>query len=231
MIQSIQDNLKQLEETLKDTIDRAGRQADEVKLIAVSKTHPAEKIQAAFDFGQRRFGENKIQDAIKKIPDLPSESEWHFIGPLQKNKARFCSGNFQWIHSIHSVSLVKELEKRCGAEQSSINVLLQANLSSEESKSGVWEWDDLCVLAESVLECQWLNLRGLMTMAAPNVGELETRKTFANLREWKEKLAQKFDIAADCTELSMGMSADYPWAIQEGATFVRVGSAIFGARG
>lgn len=228
--QTLQTNLQRLNETIQNAIDQAKRKPEEVQLIAVSKTHPVSLIQAVFDAGQWRFGENKVQDAIQKIPELPDSIEWHFIGSLQKNKARYCPGNFQWIHSIDSVDLVNALEKRCVGQQTTINVLIQANLSQETSKHGVWEWDELCRITDRLGECQGLRLRGLMTMAAPNVGEVETRKTFAQLREWKERLAKQFGIENACTELSMGMSSDYQWAIQEGATLVRVGSAIFGAR-
>lgn len=226
----IADNLKQLNETILETIHQTGRKEDDVKLIAVSKTHPSEIIQIAHNQGQWRFGENRIQDAIEKVPQLPDSIEWHFIGHLQKNKAKFCPGNFQWIHSIDSDVLVQTLEKRCALTQDKINVLIQANLTQETTKSGVRGWDDLCHIAERLMSCQWLTLRGLMTIADPQSNEQETRQTFATLFQWKEKLTQKFDNEAECNELSMGMSSDYSWAIQEGATLIRVGSAIFGPR-
>jgi hypothetical protein len=151
------------------------------------------------------------------------------IGHLQKNKVKFCPGNFQWIHSLESVELAKKLEARCALTNKNINVLIQVNLSQEESKSGLQEWDDILRLAESISDGQWLKFRGLMTIPAPNLGELTTRKIYEQIRKWRDKLQQEFD-SPEITELSMGMTADYHWAIQEGATMIRVGTAIFGAR-
>lgn len=226
----IQDNLKKLHEQMAHALSKAGRASQEVKLIAISKTFPADQVQAAFEAGQLCFGENRIQEALEKIPALPASLEWHLVGHLQKNKARFCPGNFQWIHSLDSQELVERLEKRCAQEQQQINGLIQVNLSGESSKQGIWEWDDLCRLTESMLACQWVKLKGLMTLAEANVGEKKTRATFEKLRQWKTCLVEQFGNE-ECTELSMGMSSDYPWAIAEGATFIRIGSAIFGQRG
>ena len=229
--QQIQENLKNLNEKIFETIQKSGRKQEEVQLIAISKTFPVPMIQAAFEGGQWRFGENRIQEALEKIPLLPESLEWHLVGHLQKNKARHCPGRFQWIHSIHSSELVHMLEKRCEKEQEEIKVLIQANLSRESTKSGVWQWDDLCQVAESLLSCHWIKLKGLMTIADPRDNEKDTRQTFATLYQWRERLVQKYGNRKECTELSMGMSSDYSWAIEEGATFIRIGSAIFGERG
>jgi pyridoxal phosphate enzyme (YggS family) len=155
--------------------------------------------------------------------------EWHLIGHLQKNKVKYCPGNFQWIHSIESTELAKKLESRCAFTNKNINVLIQVNLSREESKSGLQEWDDILRVAESISAGQWLKLRGLMTIPAPNLGELKTRKIYEQIRNWRDKMRHELD-SPEITELSMGMTADYHWAIQEGATMIRVGTAIFGSR-
>ncbi|MBF0280115.1 MAG: YggS family pyridoxal phosphate-dependent enzyme [SAR324 cluster bacterium] len=228
---SIQANLILLKQKITESALRSGRTEKDVQLVAVSKTFPVPMIREAFEAGQWRFGENRIQDALQKIPLLPESLEWHFVGHLQKNKARQCPGNFQWIHSIDSTELVKTLEKRCELEKKNINALIQVNLSKETTKSGLLEWDDLCTVAEEILGCRWLKLKGLMTIADPQDSEKDTRKTFAMLAHWRERLVQKFGNQEECTELSMGMSADYLWAIEEGATLIRIGSAIFGKRG
>ena len=229
--QQIQDNLQKLHDQIAQALSKAGRGLQDVQLIAVSKTFPPTLVQAAFDAGQVCFGENRIQEALEKIPALPASLEWHLVGHLQKNKARFCPGNFQWIHSLDSQELVEKLEKRCAQEQQTLKGLIQINLSGESSKQGLWEWDELCRLTESMLACQWLQLKGLMTIAEANVGEKKTRATFEKLREWKRSLVARFGNEEECTELSMGMSSDYRWAIAEGATLIRIGSAIFGQRG
>lgn len=229
--QHIQENLKILKDKIVEAVQKSGRTPEDVQLIAVSKTFPPPLIQAAFEAGQWRFGENRMQDALQKIPQLPESLEWHFVGHLQKNKARQCPGNFQWIHSIDSSDLIHALEKRCELEQQEIKGLLQVNLSQEATKGGVLAWDDLCRLTEILLEGRWLKLKGLMTIADPLDNEKATRQTFATLGQWRERLVQKFGNQEECTELSMGMSSDYLWAIEEGATLIRIGSAIFGKRG
>ena len=209
---------------------QAGRSPEEIKLIAVSKTHPSELIAEAFQAGQVRFGENRVQEASEKIEKLQNLGiEWHLIGHLQKNKARFCPGRFDWIHSVDSQELLELLEKQCALQSQPIQILLQANLSQEDSKSGVSDYDNLCRLLEKTQGCQWLRCRGLMTMAAATDDANKIRKTFSQLRTWLEKLRNEFTLTT-FTELSMGMSSDYRIAIAEGATMVRLGTALFGER-
>ena len=155
--------------------------------------------------------------------------EWHLIGHLQKNKVKFCPGNFQWIHSIDSIELAKKLEERCALKQQNINVLIQVNLSQEKSKFGVQQLVELFQLAETLHAGHWIKLRGLMTIPEPDLGEASTRKIFEKLRMWRDQL-QKELCAPEINELSMGMTADFKWAIQEGATMIRLGTAIFGPR-
>jgi len=228
---SVKDNLALVQQQITQAAIQSGRTPEEIQLIAVSKTKPVELIKEALAAKQTAFGENRIQEAHGKIEMLSNspEIEWHLIGHLQKNKVKFCPGNFQWIHSVESVELANKLEARCALTNKNINVLIQVNLSREESKSGLQEWDHILRVAEAISVGQWLKFRGLMTIPAPNLGELKTRKIFEQIRKWRDKLRHELD-SAEITELSMGMTGDYHWAIQEGSTMIRVGTAIFGSR-
>ena len=227
---SLKERLTELSAELAELATEAGRSPEEIKLIAVSKTHPSELIAEAFQAGQVRFGENRVQEASEKIERLQNPGiEWHLIGHLQKNKARFCPGRFDWIHSVDSQELLELLEKQCALQSQPIQILLQANLSQEDSKSGVSDYDNLCRLLEKTQGCQWLHCRGLMTMAAATDDANNIRKTFSQLRTWLEKLSNEFTLTT-FTELSMGMSSDYRIAIAEGATMIRLGTTLFGER-
>ena len=228
---SVKDRLAVVQQQINQAAIQSGRTPEDIKLIAVSKTKSVEQIREALAAKQIAFGENRIQEALGKIEALSSNQqvEWHFIGHLQKNKVKFCPENFQWIHTVESIELTGKLEARFALAKKKINVLIQVNLSREESKSGLQEWEGILRVAETIFSGQWLKLRGLMTIPAPNIGEIKTRKIFEQIRKWQEKLQQELD-APEIIELSMGMSADYHWAIQEGATMIRVGTAIFGAR-
>ena len=228
---SIKDNLAVLQQQLSQAATESSRSPEDIKLIAVSKTKPAEMINEAVLANHTAFGENMVQEAINKMSALNNidNIEWHMIGHLQKNKVKFCPGNFQWIHSIDSIELAKKLEERCALKQQNINVLIQVNLSQEKSKYGVQQLDELFQLAETLHAGQWIKLRGLMTIPAPDLGETSTRKLFEKLRMWRDQLQNELD-APEITELSMGMTADFQWAIQEGATMIRLGTAIFGSR-
>ena len=227
---SLKERLTELSTELAELATQAGRSPEEIKLIAVSKTHPSELIAEAFQAGQVRFGENRVQETSEKIERLQNPGiEWHLIGHLQKNKARFCPGRFDWIHSVDSQELLELLEKQCALQSQPIQILLQANLSQEDSKSGVSDYDNLCRLLEKTQGCQWLRCRGLMTMAAATDDANKIRKTFSQLRTWLEKLRNEFTLTT-FTELSMGMSSDYRIAIAEGATMIRLGTTLFGER-
>ena len=220
-----------VQQQLSQAATEAGRSPEDIQLIAVSKTKPAEMINEAVLANHTAFGENMVQEAISKMSALNNidNIEWHLIGHLQKNKVKFCPGNFQWIHSIDSIELAKKLEERCALKQQNINVLIQVNLSQEKSKYGIQQLDELFQLAETLHAGQWIKLRGLMTIPAPDLGETSTRKLFEKLRIWRDQLQNELD-APEITELSMGMTADFQWAIQEGATMIRLGTAIFGSR-
>ena len=228
---SIKDNIAIVQQQLKQAAIQSGRTQEDIRLIAVSKTKSTEMILQALAAGQIAFGENRVQEALGKIEALTENPlvEWHLIGHLQKNKVKFCPGKFQWIHTLDSTELAEKLEARSAFAQKKINVLLQVNLSQEVTKSGLRDWEDILQVSETILSGKWLKLRGLMTIPTPNIGETPTRKIYEKLRVWRDKLQQELD-SAEITELSMGMTADFHWAIQEGATMIRVGSAIFGER-
>jgi pyridoxal phosphate enzyme (YggS family) len=224
------DSLKnRLEDTL-GRIKEASGNRDNVKLIAVSKTKPVEMILKAYQAGQLRFGENKVQEARDKSPQLPAELDWHLIGPLQKNKAKYCPTIFSTIHTVHRADVAEELNKRSLAADKTLDVLIQMNLTDEDTKSGIETVDELRQLEDVILECSHLRLTGLMTMGDPWASDSENREVFAKLREINEKEAQRLGMQKQMVELSTGMSDDFELALKEGATYVRIGSAIFGSR-
>lgn len=209
----------------------AGRAPSEVRLIAVSKTHPVDRIEAAISAGQRAFGENTVQEALTKIPALGGRDlEWHFIGRLQSNKAKFLPGNFHWWHSLDSTALARRVSRFAAERQARVETLVEVNVSGDPRKHGVAP-DALPALLDGLLRepLPGLRLRGLMALAPYPAGETDARAAFARLRGLRDAAQQRFGLT-DFTELSMGMSGDYVEAIREGATMVRVGTAIFGER-
>ncbi|HIA56788.1 MAG TPA: YggS family pyridoxal phosphate-dependent enzyme, partial [Candidatus Lambdaproteobacteria bacterium] len=216
---SVKDRLAVVQQQINQAAIQSGRTPEDIKLIAVSKTKSVEQIREALAAKQIAFGENRIQEALGKIEALSSNQqvEWHFIGHLQKNKVKFCPENFQWIHTVESIELTGKLEARFALAKKKINVLIQVNLSREESKSGLQEWEGILRVAETISSGHWLKFRGLMTIPAPDLGEIKTRKIYEQMRKWRDKLQYELN-APEITELSMGMTADFNWAIQEGAT-------------
>ncbi|WP_263768630.1 YggS family pyridoxal phosphate-dependent enzyme [Propionivibrio soli] len=205
----------------------AGRLPDEVALLAVSKTWPATRIREAAAAGQRRFGENYVQEGVGKTQELKLLNlEWHFIGPLQGNKTRPIAETFDWVHSIDRLKIAERLSAQRPAELAPLQVCIQVNVSGEETKSGV-SLAQLAELARGVANLPRINLRGLMAIPAPSEDVAEQRRAFRALRDAYEKL-QSDGYPLDT--LSMGMSDDLEAAIAEGATVVRVGTAIFGER-
>lgn len=205
----------------------AGRLPDEVALLAVSKTWPATRIREAAAAGQRRFGENYVQEGVGKAQELKSLNlEWHFIGPLQGNKTRPVAETFDWVHSIDRLKIAERLSAQRPAELAPLQVCIQVNVSGEETKSGV-SLAQLAELARGVANLPRINLRGLMAIPAPSEDTAEQRRAFRTLRDAYEEL-QSDGYPLDT--LSMGMSDDLEAAIAEGATMVRVGTAIFGER-
>lgn len=215
---------------LAEALAQAGRDAGDARLLAVSKTKPAELIRQAYQNGQCDFGENYLQEALDKQNELADLDAivWHFIGPLQSNKTRAVAENFHWVHSIERAKTARRLSEQRPAALGPLNVCLQVNVSGEASKSGVAP-DELETLAAEVARLPNLRLRGLMAIPAPAEGIDAQRRPLAELRRLKERLAER-QPALELDTLSMGMSDDLEAAVLEGATLVRLGTAIFGAR-
>jgi len=212
---------------IRDAEARYARAPGSVQLLAVSKQHPARAIRAAYAHGQRRFGENYMQEALEKVAELTDlDCEWHFIGPLQSNKSRHVAQHFAWLHTLDRMKLAQRLSEQRDPGQPELNVCLQVNISAQSTKAGIAA-EDVLGLAKSVQRLPNLRLRGLMALPAPAEGLDAQRKPFAALREL---LRQLQDAGLPCDTLSMGMSGDLEAAIAEGATIVRVGTAVFGAR-
>lgn len=206
---------------------RYERAPGEVRVLAVSKTKPPEAVLAAAEVGQREFGENHVQDALTKLDALAHlDLIWHFIGPIQSNKTRVVASRFQWVHSIDRAKIARRLSQQRPENLPPLNVCIQVNVSGESSKSGV-EPDQVEELAQIVSELPRLELRGLMTLPQPCDDLQEQRRPFAALREILEAQNAR---GLDLDTLSMGMTNDMEAAIAEGATIVRIGTAIFGAR-
>lgn len=208
---------------------RSGRSADAVRLIAVSKTQSLAAVQAMAAAGQTDFGESTIQDAATKIPFCPRLS-WHLVGHLQSNKTAQVPGLFDWVHSVDSEKLARRIARAAQGQDKVINILLQVNISADPAKYG-FHPDELFAVTERLLEANaaGIRLRGLMTIGRRGVEAAETRRAFAELRELARVAARRFGDAY-FAELSMGMSGDYEMAVEEGATMVRVGTALFGER-
>ena len=228
---SISANLQQLRQAIDAAAAQAGRDPATVLLLAVSKTFGPEAVIEAADAGQYAFGENYLQEALDKQqavqslrPDLALE--WHFIGPIQSNKTRPVAEHFDWVHSVDREKIARRLSEQRPAGLPPLNICLQVNVSGEESKSGVAP-AELPALAQAVAAMPNLTLRGLMAIPEPADDPVQQRRPFAQLRELQSQL-RGMGIVTDT--LSMGMSADMPAAIAEGATIVRIGTAIFGKR-
>ncbi len=228
----LQANLTSLSERITVAARRAARRAESVTLIAVSKTFPAEAVLALARCGQRDFGENYVQEALAKIdavraaaPDLPLV--WHFIGPIQSNKTRQIAEHFDWVQSVERLKIAERLSEQRPAQLPPLNVLLQINISGEASKSGAAP-DELPALARAVAALPRLRLRGLMAIPEPSDEPAQQRLPLAAMKRLFD--AQRAAGFADWDTLSMGMSADLEAAIEQGATMVRVGTALFGER-
>ena len=226
MTDTFAERLRTVREAVARAALDAGRAADAVRLLAVSKTFPVEVLQEAYRSGVRAFGENKIQELEVKKPRLPGDVEWHFIGHLQSNKAARAVELADWIHSVDSVKLLTRLDRLAGERGRRPVILLEVN-SGEAEKSGV-DYDELPELAAAAAAAENLDWRGLMTMA-PLCGDPAVwSRAFERLREARDELERRLGVRLP--ELSMGMSGDFPEAVAAGATIVRIGSALFGGR-
>lgn len=224
----IADNIKLVREKIESKCVEIGRNSKEIKLIAVSKNFGPDDITAAFDSGITDFGENKAQELNSKFEVLGNKMTWHFIGHLQKNKVKFAIRSAEYIHSVDSLSLADEINKKAEQINKVQKILLQVKTSDEETKSGVENEDEIFSLVDSSNRLKNIELIGLMTIAPFTDNEEEIRKSFRYLRKLRDDLNTKG--FKNINELSMGMTSDFEIAIEEGATMLRIGSAIFGQR-
>lgn len=224
---SVSQNLERVREQIAQAAVKAGRVAEDIELVAITKTHPAEKVRQAIEAGQTLFGESRIQEARAKIPELPSNMRWHFVGHLQKNKIRHALPLFEMIHSVDSLALAQDINRVANEEGLHPRVLLEVNMAGEGSKFG-FSSEKLPDQMEELLALPRLSILGLMTIPPIAQESEESRKYFVQLREFRDRLQTEFRV--DLAQLSMGMTQDFPVAIEEGATLVRVGTAIFGER-
>lgn len=211
--------------------ERAHRHPEEIRLIPVSKFHPVESIQAVMDAGIYAFAENKVQELMEKQPQLPLDLEWHLIGHLQRNKVKYVvrMPNCRWVHSVDTLPLAQEIQRLCTAAGREMNVLIQVNVAEDEAKFGVSSPEAL-TLIKAIAALDRVKVKGLMTIV-PEADDPElSRPHFRRLRELAEEIAAERIPGVEMCELSMGMTGDFAVAIEEGATIVRVGSAIFGQR-
>lgn len=223
---SIAANISAVQERLANALHRAGRGPNDARLLAVSKTFPADAVQEAYAAGLRCFGENRVQELCDKAPKLPTDCEWHLIGHLQQNKVRPALEHARWLHAVDSLALAQRIQRLANDMNVTPTLLLEVNISGEESKFG---------LAPDAVEAVLTALqdgpgccRGLMTVAPLNASDRELHAVFAGLRTLRDQLAARTGMALP--ELSMGMSGDMDIAVAEGATIVRIGTAIFGQR-
>ena len=224
---AIAENLDRVRKQIAQAAAKVGRAASDIELVAITKTHPAEKVREAIEAGQHLFGESRVQEARAKISELPSNSRWHFVGHLQKNKIRHALQLFELIHGVDSLGLAQDINRIAEEEAMHPRVLVEVNVAGEGSKFG-FQPNKLCQQMEELLSLPRLSILGLMTIPPLAEEAVASRKYFIQLRELRDRLQTEFRV--DLSQLSMGMTQDYAIAIEEGATLVRVGTAIFGER-
>ena len=225
----LKENLAQVEKNIQRACDRAGRDRQEVTLIAVSKTKPVEMLQEIYDEGIRVFGENKVQELLDKYEVLPEDIKWQMIGHLQRNKVKYIIDKVDLIHSVDSIRLAESIDKEAEKKGVIVNILIEVNVAKEDTKFGLMpeEVDDFI---EQIKKLEHICVKGLMTIAPFVSDPEENRPIFARLRELSVDIGKKNVDNINMSVLSMGMTNDYQVAIEEGATMVRVGTGIFGAR-
>lgn len=227
---TIQENITAVQKRLQQAASDAGRNPAEIQLLAVSKTRNIAQISQAITSGIFCFGENYLQEAMDKIDQLDdSKLDWHFIGPLQSNKTRQAAENFAWVHTVDRVKIAQRLSAQRPDDMPALNICLQINIDNEESKSG-FNQDQAVEVAATIAQLPKLKLRGLMAIPKPRTVYKEQRQAFAQLRVLMEQINGTLDNCHKLDTLSMGMSVDLEAAVAEGATLVRVGTDIFGAR-
>jgi hypothetical protein len=223
----VAENLERVREQITRAAAKAGRAINEIELVAIAKTHPAEKVREAVEAGHILFGESRVQEARVKIPELPSNLRWHFVGHLQKNKIRHALPLFELFHGVDSLSLAQEMDRIAAEVGEHPRVLLEVNVAGEGTKFG-FKAETLRAEIGSLLALPRLSIEGLMCIP-PLADDAEaSRKFFVQLRELRDSFEKEFDVKFP--QLSMGMTQDFSVAVEEGATLVRVGTAIFGER-
>ena len=225
----IKENIIQVENTIKDACMRANRNADDVTLIAVSKTKPVSMLKEAYDFGCRHFGENKVQELVDKYESMPKDIKWHMIGHLQRNKVKYIVDKVYLIHSVDSLKLAEEINKEAVKRQIRVNILIEVNFAGEESNFGV-KAEATAELITEISKLPGISIKGLMTVAPYVENAEENRQYFVKLRQLSVDIMNKNIDNVSIDILSMGMTGDYQVAVEEGASYVRVGTGIFGER-
>lgn len=225
----IRENIKDVEDKIGAACEKAGRPAKEVKLIAVSKTKPVEMLQEAYACGCRDFGENKVQELVDKWEQMPKDIRWHMIGHLQRNKVKYIVDKVYLIHSVDSLRLAEEISKEAGKKGVTVSVLIEVNVAEEESKFGTTV-NEAYELVENIAKLPNIRIKGLMTIAPYVENAEENKQYFEKLRQIYVDIKRKNIDNVYMEELSMGMTGDYETAVMEGATYVRIGTGIFGER-
>jgi len=225
----LKDNLKNVEENIKAACERAGRKREEVTLIAVSKTKPVSMLQEIYDCGIRNFGENKVQEICEKREQLPGDIKWHMIGHLQRNKVKYIIGDVELIHSVDTYRLAEEINIQAKKIHRIVPVLVEVNIAGESTKFGI-SGEETLQLVEEISKLENIRIKGLMTIAPFVENPEENRPYFQKIKKIAVDIAGKNIDNVSMDILSMGMTGDYMVAIEEGATMVRVGTGIFGAR-
>lgn len=225
----IRENLEAVESNIAAACKASGRSREDVRLIAVSKTKPVEMLREAYDCGCRDFGENKVQELLDKYDKMPSDVRWHMIGHLQRNKVKYIVDKVYLIHSVDSLRLAEEISKEAVKKGVTVSILVEINVAGEESKFGTTS-DEAAALVEEIAKLPGIVVRGLMTIAPYVENSEENRLYFAMLRQILVDIIHKNIDNVCMKELSMGMTGDYETAISEGATYIRVGTGIFGER-
>lgn len=225
----LENSLKKIENNIIEVCKISNRKPDEITLIAVSKTKPVEMIKEVYGLGIRNFGENKVQELKEKYNLLPKDIKWHMIGHLQTNKVKDIIDKVHLIHSVDSIHLAEVIEKEAAKKDIIINILLEVNVSGEESKYGI-KAEELKKVIEEISKFSHIKIKGLMTVAPYTINSEENREFFSKLRELSIEIKEKNIYNVDMEILSMGMTNDYIVAIEEGSTMVRIGTGIFGER-
>lgn len=221
--------LETLRKKIEQSAIKSGRKLEDITLVAVSKTYPIGAIQEAYDLGCTEFGENKVQELMGKIEEAPFSAQWHLIGHLQRNKVKYVIGKVALIHSVDSLRLAQEIQKESLKKNVITNILLEVNIAKEESKHGVYE-EDVLELVREISKLSHVRIKGFMTVAPFTQNPEENRPIFKRLYNLSVDIQKQNIDNISTSILSMGMSNDYEIAIEEGATHVRIGTALFGAR-